>query len=204
MPAAPVTTVAAVLAAGAGSRFEGPVHKLAAELDGVPIVDLAVGSAVAARIGAVLVVTGAHEPTLPTLTDALADGRVVRVPNPDWSDGQATSLQVAVREARRRGAQAVVIGLADQPFVGPDAWRAVAGSTSPIAVADYGDGPRTPVRLHESVWQLLPTAGDHGARHLITMRPDLVERVPCAGSPADIDTLEELRSWQNRSSTNSR
>jgi molybdenum cofactor cytidylyltransferase len=196
-------TLAVVLAAGGGSRFVGPTHKLEAEIDGVPIIDLAVRHALDSAIGAVVVVTGASTPALDSLADATADGRLTRIGNPRWAEGQSTSLQVAVAEARRRHAHAIVVGLADQPFVEPTAWRAVAASLSPIAVATYDGAMRNPVRLHRSVWPLLPTVGDHGARDLVRLRPELVERIPCEGSPADIDTLEDLRSWQNRSSTNS-
>lgn len=196
-------TLAVVLAAGGGSRFAGPTHKLAAEIDGVPIVELAVRHALDSRIGPVVVVTGASTPGLESLGDAVRDGLVTRVDNADWADGQSTSLQLAITEARRRNAHAIVVGLADQPFVEPTAWQAVAASTSPIAVATYEGATRNPVRLHRAVWPLLPTTGDHGARDLIRLRPELVERIPCQGSAADIDTLEDLRSWQNRSSTNS-
>ncbi len=168
--------------------------------------DTAIRHALDARIGPVVVVTGAAD-----LTEVLAavaghdhpDGapaeRPRRIHNARWADGQATSLQLAVADARRLGVEAVVVGLADQPFVDPVAWRRVAASASPIAVATYGGARRNPVRLHRSVWPLLPTAGDEGARSVIRLHPELVEEVPCPGSPADIDTLEDLASWQNKS-----
>jgi molybdenum cofactor cytidylyltransferase len=192
-----VTTVAVVLAAGAGSRFSGPTHKLLARLGrdatGSDSLDTVSGRAIeaarAAGIGPVVVVVGAID--LPA--DVTAGCVIVR--NPNWAEGQATSVQSAVTAAREQGADAVVIGLADQPFVTPDAWRAVAAATSPIAVATY-DGVRgNPVRLHESVWSLLPVSGDSGARDLIRLRPELVSEVACAGSSADIDTQEDLDSW---------
>ncbi len=196
-------TVAVVLAAGAGSRFAGDDHKLAADLDGEPVATHAIRAALAAGIGPVVVVTGAHTPSLAAFATELADGRLATVHNPRWADGQATSLQVAIAEAERRRAHAIVVGLADQPFITSAAWSAVAASNSPIAVASYDIGPRNPVRLHRSVWPLLPSDGDEGARAVVRLRPQLVEPVPCEGSPADIDTLEDLRTWQNRSSTNS-
>lgn len=192
-----IATVAVVLAAGGGSRFAGPGHKLAAELDGRTVAELAVTAAIESGLVPVIVVTGAAVPELPATDD------VIVVHNPRWSDGQATSLQVGIGEAERLGAEAVVVGLADQPFVAADAWRRVAASSSPIAVATYNGQRRNPVRLHRSVWTDLPTSGDEGARVLVRMRPDLVGEVPCPGSPADIDTLEDLRAWQSRSSTSS-
>lgn len=193
-----------MLAAGAGSRFAGPHHKLLTALpDGTPMAQHAIAAARASEVGPVVVVTGAVAIEPP--------GDVATLANPRWSDGQATSLQAAVAEAARHGADAIVVGLADQPFVPAEAWRRVAASTAPIAVATYPDSgpdaPRNPVRLHRTVWSLLPTTGDHGARDLIRSRPDLVERVPCPGSAVDIDRLEDLteleQRWQNNSSTNS-
>lgn len=196
-------TLAVVLAGGAGRRFDGREHKLDALIDGVTVADRAVGAALEADVGPVIVIVGAHRPALSTHQEAIADDRVSIIENPRWSAGQSTSLRAAVDEAVRRHAHAIVVGLADQPFVEPSAWRAVAASHWPIAVAEYPEGWRNPVRLHRSVWPLLPASGDQGARQLLRLRGDLVEPVPCAGSPADIDTLEDLRSWQNRSSTNS-
>jgi len=104
-------------------------------------------------------------------------------------------VQAGLEVARRLGATSVVIGLGDQPLVVADAWRAVAAATTPIAVATY-DGERgNPVKLDASVWSDLPTEGDHGARHLIRLRPELVSEVACAGSSADIDTQEDLDRW---------
>lgn len=188
-------TVAILLAAGAGTRFSGGGHKLDATIMGRSVAHRALAAAIDARIGPVLVVTGAHRISIP------AD--VTEVPNPDWADGQITSLRRGLAAATELGATAVVVGLADQPFVTADAWRAVAASSSPIAVATYDGRRGNPVRLHESVWHLLPESGDEGARALIRVRPDLVEPIPCAGSPADIDTEEDLRRWQSNSSTNS-
>jgi CTP:molybdopterin cytidylyltransferase MocA len=197
--AAASSTVAVVLAAGGGTRFEGPGHKLTARLGDRSIAEHAVRAALDADVGTVVVVTGAVADPVPALA---AEPRLRLVHNDRWADGQAGSLQMGVRTAAELGADAVVVGLADQPFVTAGAWRRVAASTAPIAIATYGGHRRNPVRLHREVWPLLPNEGDLGARAVARLRPDLVEEVPCAGSAADIDTREDLRRW-NRSSTNS-
>ena len=205
MPQAdPVDTLVVLLAAGGGTRFAGPTHKLLAEIDGEPIVAAAIRHARDAAVGPVLVVTGAVDLADVIAAAARHDGpELSTIHHPGWPDGQATTLEVAIAEAERRDARSIVVGLADQPFVSAEAWRRVAASDAEIAVATYGGRRRNPVRLARSVWPLLPTSGDHGARFLVRLRPELVEAVPCPGSAADIDTLEDLEPWQNRSSTNS-
>jgi CTP:molybdopterin cytidylyltransferase MocA len=183
-----VTTAAVVLAAGEGSRFAGQTHKLLAPFRGRPLWSWAVAAAVAAEFDATYVVTGAC--ALPV------EPPVVVVRNHEWATGQATSLAAGVAAAEAAGHDVVVIGLGDQPLIGPDAWRAVAASTAtPIAVASFGGERRPPVRLAAEVWPLLPTSGDDGARVVMRERPDLVTAVPCTGEPVDIDTLEDLERW---------
>jgi CTP:molybdopterin cytidylyltransferase MocA len=189
-------TVAVVLAAGQGSRFAGSAHKLLSAFRGRPVVTWAVEAAVASGIGPVVVVEGAVG-----LRDALVDAgladQVDLVANPGWAAGQATSLGRGIDAATAADADAVVVGLGDQPMIEAEAWRRVAGAVgaAPIAVATYDGQRRNPVRFAREVWDQLPTEGDEGARVLIRGRPDLVMEVPCPGRPVDIDTLEDLRRW---------
>ncbi len=186
-----MTTLAAVLAAGAGSRFEHPTHKLLADFRGRPLVAWAIQHALVAGLDEVVVVTGAVD------LAAIVPPTVAVIANPRWSDGLATSVHAAVRHAEDRGHDAVVIGLGDQPLVAPSAWRDVADAPAspPIAVATFGGRRAPPARLPSSVWTLLPTTGDIGARDLISGRPELVREVPCDGEPVDVDTVEDLARW---------
>jgi CTP:molybdopterin cytidylyltransferase MocA len=177
-------TAALVLAAGGGSRFaDGP--KVLAPFRGRALVTWAAEAAEAAALDETIVVVGE---TL--LTDVLP-GPVTVVPNPDWESGIATSLWAGLEAAA--AFDAVVVGLADQPLIPASAWRAVAASAYPIAVATYSGRRRNPVRLARSVWPLLPRTGDEGARALMRDQPDLVAEVPCIGEPDDIDTVGDLR-----------
>lgn len=183
-----MTTAAVVLAAGLGRRFPG---KLRASFRGRPLAQWALETAAAATLDELLVVVGEDD-----LADLRPPGALV-VRNPDPAAGQATSLGVAIAAAEAAGHDAVVVGLADQPLVPVEAWRRVAAVSGdgPIATATFGGDRRPPVRLHRSVWPLLPASGDEGARVLLRSRPELVVEVPCPGDPVDIDTPEDLERW---------
>jgi CTP:molybdopterin cytidylyltransferase MocA len=192
--------VAIVLAAGEGSRFAGPRHKLDAEIDGRSLLRRALDAATAGGIGPVLAVVPA-DGDRSFRTDLPAG--VAAVVNAEWRRGSASSLQAGLARAAELGVQRAVIALADQPFISPEAWRAVAAADAPLAVATYDGRRGHPVQLRAELWPLLPTAGDEGAKALMRLRPDLVVEIPCAGSAVDIDTVEDLRQWQTSSSTSS-
>jgi len=187
----PPATVGVILAAGGGSRFAGPTHKLLAELDGRPVVAYALDNLLASGLDPIAVVTGAVD------LSALIPASFTVLTNSGWEQGQASSLRMAVRWADEIGADALVVGLGDQPSIEPSAWRAVAGTTqTPISVATYGGRRGHPVRLGRSVWSLLPTTGDAGARALLAQSPELVTEVACDGDPTDVDTVDDLARWR--------
>ncbi|MGK2929309.1 MAG: nucleotidyltransferase family protein [Acidimicrobiales bacterium] len=179
---------AVLLAAGGGSRFAGDTHKLLADLRGRPVLSHAIDAVVASGLD-VYVVTGSVE------IGHLLPPTVTVVHNPHWRDGQAVSARAGIAVADASGHDAVVVGLADQPFVTADAWRAVAATDAAVAVATYDGRRGHPVKLSSSVWSLLPPSGDEVGRAIMAGRPALVTEIRCEGDPADIDTLEDLRRW---------
>lgn len=209
--------VAVLLAAGAGSRFREAgqdvgheagqdagfeasapaTHKLDGRLPATStepestVFERSLRHLVEAGIGPIVIVCGAWSPP------ADVPAAITVVDNPQWADGQITSVRAGLAAADRLGATRAVFGLTDQPFVVADAWRTVATGPGPICVATYGARRGNPVALDRAVWDLLAHTGDEGARALMRIRPDLVREVACAGSPTDIDTAEDLRRWQN-------
>ena len=90
-----------------------------------------------------------------------------------------------------------MIALADQPLVGADSYRRLAGAYregAHLAVATYDRQRRNPVLLGRTKWpRARQLDGDEGAR--VLMDDESVVEVDCTdtGSAADVDTLDDLR-----------
>ncbi len=130
---------------------------------------------------------------------------VIRVDNPAWQEGLASSLRAALAAlAPERDVEAVCIGLADQPRVGVAAYRrlqAAFAAGAHFAVATYGGQRRNPVLLGRQVWAAAcQLQGDAGAKQL--MAAHSVTEVPCddTGDPSDIDTPTDLRTLSSSDS----
>jgi nicotine blue oxidoreductase len=163
-------------------------------LRGRPLVSWALGAATASDLRPVVLVVGHRGEAV---TRAATEGVVV-VRSRRWRRGIARSLRAAL-EALEPWAQvgAVAIGLADQPLIGTDAYRRLAGAYrhgAHLAVATYHGQRRNPVLLGRKTWpQARRLDGDEGARAL--MGDEDVVEVDCTdtGSAADVDTLDDLR-----------
>ena len=180
-----------LLAAGLGSRF-GAAPKLLARLDGKPLVRHAAEAALGARPRPVVAVLGAHAEAV---RDALAGLDLVRVDNPDYRTGLASSLRAGLAALPATCAAAIVV-LGDMPRVTAAHLdrlaEAFAGAPElPAAVVPVQAGRRgNPVllnlrRLGPDIARL---AGDRGAGPLLKGRSDVLE-IP--GDPAtalDVDT----------------
>jgi CTP:molybdopterin cytidylyltransferase MocA len=192
-----LSTAAAVLAAGRGSRLGGDASKPLLTWRGRPLVAWAVDAAVESGLQPVIVVVGYRGDEVRA---ALADRDVLVVDNPEWEEGIASSMRAALTALTPiTDVDAVAIGLADQPLVSAAAYaRLAAGEgAAPIRAATYDGRPGNPVVLARSLWsEAMRLRGDSGARTL--MRDGPVDRIECGdtGSAADIDTLEDLERLQ--------
>ncbi|TMC06256.1 MAG: nucleotidyltransferase family protein [Chloroflexi bacterium] len=181
---------AVVLAAGAASRMGS--NKLLLEIGDRPLVRHVIE---AASDG------GCHVINVIYADEAVRDAigmAATCVLNPDPARGQSSSLRVGLQSLPEEIAGALVM-LGDQPLVGARtvgmllrAWRR-EGSRPAVAASYGGRGSwRPPVLLDRSLWpDVMSLDGDTGARQLFAERPELLDTVPAAGRPDDVDTPDD-------------
>ena len=193
------SVAAIVLAAGRSTRMGGP-NKLLAEIDGKPLVRLAVEQALASAARPVIVVTGHQRDRVEA---ALAGLDVTFVHNPDYADGLSTSLKAGIAAVPPQ-ADGAIVCLGDMPQVDAKLIDRLIAAFDPekgaLVVVPVMDGKRgNPVVWSRRFFpELGGLGGDVGARHLIASYPEAVAEVPVAGRGAlfDVDTpdaLDELR-----------
>lgn len=183
---------AVLLAAGSSSRLGRPKQVL--PFRGRPLAQHAVDAAERAGVDEIVVVLGhrANE-----VAGALRLPPIARpVVNPEYGEGQSSSLRAGLRAAHPAALAAVVL-LADQPSVRPEAivtvTRAYGRGAGPVVQATYGGRPGHPVLLDRSVWpEVDAVRGDIGARDLLAHHPEWVVEVEVEGEvPPDVDTWED-------------
>jgi molybdenum cofactor cytidylyltransferase len=171
-----------VLAAGAGRRFGGP--KQIALLEGRALVEHAL--AALAGLDRVVVVLGAHADEVRRGADLGAAEVVVC---DGWAEGMSASLRAGLEALR--GAEEIVIVLADQPLVTAAVVERVRAAPGPAARAVYDGEPGHPVVVRAPLLERAgELRGDAGFRELLG---DAAE-VECSdlADPRDIDTREDL------------
>lgn len=190
-----------VLAAGRGTRF-GSEPKLLSRLDGKPLVRHVAETALAARLGPVVLVLGAHAAAIRA---ALTGLDLAMADNPRYADGLSTSL-LAGLAAMPDGVEAAFVLLADMPRITPAHLAALArayraADPAPAAVVPVHDGRRgNPVLLNRRLLaaDLAALGGDQGAGRLLARRSDVLAVAMDAAVAADIDTPEALAALEGR------
>ena len=188
-----------VLAAGRGQRLGGRHAKPLLTLRDRPLVAWALDAAAATDFRPVVLVVGYRGRAV---AREAREG-VVLARARGWRRGAAHSLRAALVALEPWAqVQAVCIGLADQPLVGPDAYRRLAGAHrdgAQLAVATYDGARANPVLLGRPLWhEARRLRGDVGARAL--MEHHDVAEVDCTGTgdPADVDSLAALAALERR------
>ena len=188
-----MSVAAAVLAAGRGSRLGGDASKPLLEWRGRPLVAWALDAVLESGLAPVVVVVGYRADEVRATVGTNAEV----IENPEWEEGIASSLRTVLGFMTPDAAvDAVAVGLADQPLVGPEAYRRVAATDGELVIPTYAGQPGNPVKLARSLWpEALELRGDVGARALAR---DRAVHVDCTdtGSAADVDTLEDLERLQ--------
>lgn len=182
---------AAILAAGAGTRF-GDVKQLV-RLRGEPVLhELAAASAFVAG-QSVTVVLGAH---VRRIAPALRQRAVSIALNRGWEEGIASSVRTAVHAAPP-GSSALLLLLADQVAVTADDLRRLHASWKRhpvlIAAALYRGAPGLPAIFPRWAFtDLLSLRGDRDPRTVLKRNIDRVVRVPMSNAGIDLDTPDDL------------
>jgi molybdenum cofactor cytidylyltransferase len=180
-----------ILAAGRSARFGAP--KVLLDWHGKPFVRQTAEIALRAGLSPVIVVVGAYAAEVRT---ALADLPVQVVSNPDWADGQSTSLRMGLAAAD--GAGAAIFLLADQPHLPVTVVRELLDihrRSLAAIVAPRVDGRRANPVLFDRVTfaDLQAVSGDQGGRAVMERWPvtwlDSAERRLLV----DIDTPEDYQ-----------
>jgi molybdenum cofactor cytidylyltransferase len=184
-----------VLAAGAATRFGSP--KQLAQLNGRPLLHLAVARAVEVAGQAVTVVLGANAAELAPLLRHTPASVVI---NRDWAEGMGSSVRAGVARVPAT-ADAALLMLADQPAVtAQDLLRLVATwrrQPQCIVAAHYAGTTGVPAIFpREDFAALGALRGDAGARALLKRSGERLVRVPLQSAAIDIDTPEDLLKLQ--------
>lgn len=173
----------AVLAAGRSERYGA--DKLMVPFGGIPL-GLHIGKTLSTLgFGWRLVICGKESP----LRHSYSELGFTVVENAAPENGQSHSLHLAVRAAQATAVRALLIVLADMPFVTSEHLEKMGASHHLTASSD-GRVPMPPALFPRALWpDLLSMRGDSGARHLLT-NAQLVNA--SANELRDIDVPQDL------------
>ena len=191
-----------VLAAGKGSRFLGPEHKLEQSLGASTVLGTTLGHAIASQLQVVVVTT---EALADVARRSVAARDVIVLPEADapghTSLGMGYSISAGVNARPDASGWLVLPG--DMPLVQPSTLQAVARELAhhAVAYAQYKGRRGHPVGFSAELYSELATlSGDEGARRLIARYPAHGLEVDDAGVLVDVDTLADLASVRQASS----
>jgi CTP:molybdopterin cytidylyltransferase MocA/xanthine/CO dehydrogenase XdhC/CoxF family maturation factor len=188
-----------ILAAGRGRRFGG--QKLAASVDGQPVLRLTVQNALASSLDPVIVVLGYEAGRALEALRGLDDPKLRVVFNPRWEGGKGSSIECGLREVPA-SATGVVSLLGDMPRVSPSLIDRVVAEFDlagklvfPVYQGPGGATKGYPTAFPRSLFgEIRALTGDDTAAEAI--RRHWAEAVKIhlkdGRTQADVDTAEDL------------
>lgn len=186
--------VIVVLAAGRGSRFVGPRHKLAQDLGDTSVLGRTIGHAIETRLPVLVVTT---EPLAAESARWVARRDIVLLPEVGQGRGQPLGMgySIATGVAARPDAAGWLVLPGDMPAVQPESLLAVADALQhhPVAYAQHMGRRGHPVGFASELFsELVALTGDEGARRVMARYPSLGVELPDPGVLVDVDTEADL------------
>lgn len=187
------------LAAGQGRRMGR--NKLAMSLGNEYVGSIALKTILQSRLDFTIVVTNPSDELI-WLPPSVADNeRYSTFPCFDAQYGQSYSLKFGVKKAMEIEAEAIIIFLADQPFISTKLINELIshykkGANVNVVASSFNHIPRPPVLFSEkSFAEILNLQGDQGARKLIRRKKTgeqmIIEFADCMPF-IDIDNEEDF------------
>jgi len=183
-----------VLAAGQGSRFVSPGHKLAQRFGDSSVLAATLANAVASHLRVVVVTT---LPFVAIARSSVAARDVVVLPEVGSAAGVPTGMGVSIAAGASAcpDSQGWLVLPGDMPLVRPTTLVAVALALDhhPIAFAQHQGRRGHPVGFGAELYsELTALAGDEGARRLVARYPAFAVETDDPGILVDIDTADDL------------
>lgn len=183
-----------VAAAGAGSRFGGPGHKLAQPFGGSTVLGTTVQQALHSGLPLMVVTT---EDLAPGVLEWVGARQMVVLSADEAARGMGASIATGVTESSDAGGWLVLPG--DMPLVLPSTMLAVAAALADnaIAYAEYHGRRGHPVAFAAELYsELIQLSGDDGARRVVARYPAQGLDVDDPGVLLDVDTATDLQTLQ--------
>ena len=185
--------VVIVLAAGLGSRFGGPLHKLAQPLGSASVLGQTIAHAIESRLPVIVVTT---DKLVAEAARWVARRDLVVLPEVGSAGGGLLGMgySIAAGVAARPQAAGWLVLPGDMPLVLPSTLVAVAAALpqQPVVYAQYLGRRGHPVGFSAELYsELVQLRGDEGARRVSARYPSIGLELGDPGVLFDIDTAAD-------------
>ena len=183
-----------VPAAGRGSRFGGPQHKLEQPFDGGTVLGATLRHAIQTQLPVIVVTTAA---LAPLVAQQVATRDIVVLSAGEAARGMGYTIAAGVAE--RSGAPGWLVLPGDMPLVRPGTLLAVATALEqhPVVYAQYKGRRGHPVGFAAELYsELILLDTDDGARRVVARYPAHGQEVDDPGVLMDVDTPADLAALQ--------